>query len=151
MCKTLISLDLLGRWGCMVRGVHTAPCTCTWAAPLEAWARWRAYQQDDCCPLIQHKLHGELGLLPSHPTATHQGWPCRMLLAHTCSIPSLYCVAGICALGLCWQSVCRPVSLLLLHAEAGRGGSAPAFALMRVLERQGAIFSFESVLGYNFS
>lgn len=39
----------------------------------------------------------------------------------------------------------------MLDAEAGRRGSAPVFAVMRVLERQGAIFSFESVLGYNFS
>lgn len=53
--------------------------------------------------------------------------------------------------GCAGEGVVRPISLLLLHAEAGRGGSASVFVVMRVLERQGAIFSFESVLAYNFS
>lgn len=88
LCRMFLSRDLfipslLGCWGCMVRGVHTSPCTCTWAAPLEAWPRQRLCEQDDCCPPVHHRLHGELGLLPSHPTATHGGWLCHMLLART--------------------------------------------------------------------
>lgn len=88
---------------------------------------------------------GELELLPSPPTATH-----HVLLAYTSSVSSFYLVAGICA-SAPGKGVFRPISLLLFQAEAGRGDSPPVFAVMRVLERQGAIFSFESVLGYNFS
>lgn len=73
-----------------------------------------------------------------------------MLLVCTSSVPSLYFVASICA-SVPGEGVYRPTSLLLFQAEAGRGGSTSVFAVMRVLERQGAIFSFESVLGCNFS
>lgn len=71
----------------------------------------------------------------------HAQAQCPVFILRQVHVP--WCRAG--------EGVCKPISLLLFQAEAGRGGSAPVFAVMRVLERQGAIFSFESVLSYNFS
>lgn len=101
-------------------------------------------------------------LLPSH--IPQESWGCPLPLSHLhikggraicfwhaqAQCPVFYPVAGVCAL-VPGEGVFRPTPLLLFQAEAGRGDSTPVFAVMRVLERQGAIFSFESVLGYNFS
>lgn len=109
MQDTLISLDLfipslLGHWGCTVRGVRVPSHTCTGAAPLKAWAS----QQDDRCPLMHHRLCGELGLSPSPPTATHEGWLCHMLLVHT---------QGESELTLCGRYTCLEAVLAKAFAD----------------------------------
>lgn len=144
----LVSLDLfipslLGRWGCTVRG-----CTHHHTLTPQQGGHDRGHSSRMAASISCST--GELGLLPSPPSATHQGRACHVLSACTSSVPSFYLVASICA-SVPGEGVYRATSLLLFQAEAGRGGSIPVFAVMRVLERQGAIFSFESVLGCNFS
>lgn len=149
MCTILVSLDwfiplLLGRWSCTVRGCTHHHTLVPQQGGLD---RGQAQQQNGCFHLMLHRRTGAAALLSHWHTS---GWLCHVLLACMSSGPRFYLVAGTCAL-VPGEGVSRPTSLLLLQAEAGRGGSTPVFAVMRVLERQGAIFSFDSVLGYNFS